>query len=660
MTLSIGSKNDGIQPYFSLIFVGLRLMKRVYLLFFLLGSFLTSQSQDFSYKVNHDVSWKHLATVNFSEDFEDLQIENQAWVAPEPASNIAELKAKLDAERKRKYNKLHKREGREIMEKGTAIDPTVDTDFNGMPRGSGGVPNDNNMAISNAGMVISVINSTVTIMDDTGGVLMYRTLRSIVRGQLNNLDRTYDPKVIYDPLENRFILVFLQGTTSGDTRIITGFSHTEDPTGEWNFYAVDGNPFQGKTWSDYPIIGMNEEDFFITVNILRDGESWQEGFTQSVIWQINKESGYRGQTELTSSIFHDLMYKGRPIWSMCIVPIGDWATHRDNDDTPHMRFLSVRPDASLNDTLFMQSIYGTAAAKNQRYELTTRTTSIPYGVPPSAFQPQVGYRLQTNDTRVLDAFEQDGFIQYVQSSIVFQKGMPGIFHGVFRIDDDAPVTASYIYSDTFDYAYPSIAYLGDKTRNQASAITFSHSGELDFPGTSVVFYNAVHGMDDAYSTVVSVKEGEGLINTFLPDSIERWGDYTAIQKKYDEPGVAWLCGSHGKNTNTTGTWIGKVSADIKMEFRPTLNELILFPNPAEAELNLLLETSGEETLSFQIYDMQGKLVVDFGEEKVAAGVNTVRVNRDDMRIQSLRPGMYIFRVLNASEEELGAVRFHQN
>jgi hypothetical protein len=612
-------------------------------------------AQEVKYKVSKDISWKLVSTIDFSENFEDLQIENHVQAAPKPYSNTQKLKEELNAKRRRKFTKLHKTY--EIKDAGVSINPQLDKDFNGMPRGGGGVPNDNNMAISNSGAVVSVINSTITMMDDTGGVMMFRSLRSVVRNELPDLNRTFDPKIIYDPLNDRFILVFLQGSTSQDTRIITGFSQSNDPTKIWNFYAVDGNPFQGVTWSDYPIVGMNEEDFFITVNILRDGESWQEGFEQSVIWQINKESGYTGKATLDNRLFHDLEYNNRPIWSICIVPIGDWQSNKNETTGPHMHFLSVRPDARLNDTLFVQTIYGSVASNTESYDVRARTTSKPYGVPPSAFQSEVGYRLETNDTRVLSAFEQDGVIQYVQSSIVPETGMPGIFHGVFRVNDTEQVEANYIQSDTQEYAYPSIAYVGDELRNMASIITFSHSSELDFPGTSAVHYNALKGFDRVYSQVIPVKQGEGLINTFLADSIERWGDYTAVQRKYNEKGVAWLCGSHGRLNNTVGTWIGKLVMDPTMRMAPTLENLLLFPNPVDNEVNLIVEVATKQTLKFNIYDLNGKLLVEMGSYSLEDGVNAVRLNMDDMRLKSLLPGMYLFTALTESGERLSSQRF---
>lgn len=634
-------------------------MMRITTILLLLIASLGLQAQEqFSYQVRNDISWKKVATVNFSDPFEDFTIENNSFVAPEPFSNTKALKAKLDANRKRKFNKLHKSGAYDIHE--VEPNPNVPVDFNAMPRGGGGVPNDNNMAISNGGIVVSVINSTITMMDDTGAVLMYRTLRSVVRNQLPNLDRTFDPKIIYDPINDRFILVFLQGSTSADTRIIVGFTQNNDPTDIWNFYAVNGNPFGRATWSDYPIIGMNHEDFFITVNILRDGESWQEGFEQSVIWQIQKSSGYEGNDSLASRLFHDLNYNNKPIWSMCIVRAGDWETDRNREGREHkdhMHFLSVRPDASLNDTVFVQTIHGSIRKGGYEYDLQTRTTTKPYGVPPSAFQKEIGYRLQTNDTRVLDAFEQDGIIQYVQSTIIPETGMPGIFHGVFSLTDNDQVEANYIQSDTLEFAYPSIAYVGDDTRSMASVITFSHSSELHYPGTAAVFYNGLKGVDESYSKVILVKEGEGLINTFLADSIERWGDYTAVQRMYNEPGTAWLCGSHGRANNTVGSWIGKVTIDPKMNFTSKPEKAILFPNPVEHEVSLILELANDQNLSFNIYDTRGSLLVEMGEYQLRAGVNTIRLNMDDFRLKSFYPGMYILSAVDANGERIENHKF---
>jgi cytochrome c-type biogenesis protein CcmH/NrfF len=39
-----------------------------------------------------------------------------------------------------------------------------------------------------------------------------------------------------------------------------------------------------------------------------------------------------------------------------------------------------------------------------------------------------------------------------------------------------------------------------------------------------------------------LKSGESAVD-ILQDSVERWGDYTGIQRKFNEPNTAWISGS---------------------------------------------------------------------------------------------------------------------
>ena len=89
-----------------------------------------------------------------------------------------------------------------------------------------------------------------------------------IPGSLND----YDPKVIYDPMEDRFVLIFLLGNAPPSTYIVTCFPETSDPTGDWNVYFLDGDPFSTGHWSDYPAIALSEEELFITINLLVPGD----------------------------------------------------------------------------------------------------------------------------------------------------------------------------------------------------------------------------------------------------------------------------------------------------------------------------------------------------------------------------------------------------
>jgi hypothetical protein len=570
--------------------------------------------------------------IDFSAD-ENLEVVglNSGFVAPDPYSKTDQIKAALDAKRERRSSIKSK------VDENVALAPAIINQFNGKPIGSTGIPLDNTLAVSNGGIIMSAINTSVNILDAEGNSLKFRTLSGMTAGQLGILDRFYDPKVLYDPTTDRFILVFLEGSNSDDTRIVVGFTQTNDPTGLWNFYAINGNPNGGAKWSDYPIIAHNKEDLYITVNVLRDNESWQEGFVQSVIWQVNKASGYDGDTALTQNLYSDIMYKNEPVWSICPVQP---AIDMDQDN---MYFLSVRPDAESNDTLLLHEITNTAASGEGTHTLIVLKSDQKYGVPPSSFQPTVGYRLQTNDTRVLSAALHEGQIQYVQSTIVPGTITSGIYHGtVSDVRTTPTVRGRIISSPTQDYAYPSIAFAGETDRENSMMLTFSHVSEDDFPGTSALFYNFKDGLYDNYSPVVMVKEGDDVINSFIADSMERWGDYTDIQPQYNDRGVVWLCGSYGDEDRRNNVWIAKVRASNALL---SVEEVFVYPNPADNFIKVSTVFDRNELVTVSLTDIQGKAVKSITDQRVEIGKVEFLVD-----VSSIEAGYYVLTVSSASGE----------
>ena len=572
--------------------------------------------------------------VDFSAE-ENLEVIglNRGMIAPDPYSKTDEIKAELDARRVRRSRMKSK------VDQNAALTPAIVNDFNGKPIGSPGIPLDNTLAVSNDGIIMSAINTSVNILDAEGNSLKFRSLSGMVVGQLGILDRFYDPKVLYDPTTDRFILVFLEGSNSDDTRIVVGFTQTNDPTGLWNFYAINGNPNGGAKWSDYPIIAHNKEDLYITVNILRDNESWQEGFVQSVIWQVNKSSGYEGDTTLTQNLYSDIMYKGEPVWSICPAQP---ALDMDHDN---MYFLSVRPDASSNDTLFLHEITNTTTSGQGTHTLTVLKSDEKYGVPPSSFQPTEGFKLQTNDTRVLSAALHEGQIQYVQSTLVPGTISSGIYHGtVSDVATTPTVRGRIISSSTQDFAYPSIAFAGETDRENSMMMTFSHVGEDDFPGTSAVFYNFKDGLYDNYSPVVMIKEGDSVINSFLADSIERWGDYTDIQPQYNDRGAVWLCGSYGDADRRNNVWIAKVRANNALL---SVEEVFVYPNPSDNFIKVSTVFDRNELVTVSLTDLNGKTVKSTTDQRVETGKIEFLVD-----VSGIGAGYYVLTVSSASGETL--------
>ena len=273
---------------------------------------------------------------------------------PLPAGINPELKKEVTALRKPYVSSRPKSQG-------TAVDPQVLRNFNG--NSASGTPNDNHMAISDQGMVVSVVNSNVRIYDAKDGKELYAKGLGFFARPLTNLTRTYDPKVVWDPENQKFILVFLNGALSNFNDLVICFSQTSDPLGSWNCYKIPGNFESDTTWSDYPILAISKEDVFITLNKLMDNKGWKDGFVKSIIWQVSKKEGFQGDS-LKSFYHHQNYLDNKPIWSICPVQGGEAPTH------PFMHFLSVRPGDKSNDTVILHTIQGDRIVTGKQGELS--------------------------------------------------------------------------------------------------------------------------------------------------------------------------------------------------------------------------------------------------------------------------------------------------
>lgn len=575
------------------------------------------------------------ATVNLA-DLPDLPDAKIYSLLPQVVSDPVKLrKLQLDAKRNsRIYNKT-------LQKKSGPQGPLIGRNYNGNV--TQGTPNDNDMAVGNNGMLVSVVNQNINVFNDTGRFVIGRTLASfgVALGPLN---RTFDPRAIYDPEQDRFIIVFLQGSTSVDTRIIVGFSETNDPSKTWNLYAVPGNFIGDSSWSDYPIISLSKDELFITVNRLKDNTSWQEGFIESYIWQVDKMAGYAGDS-LGQKVYQNIKFNGKSVWSICPVKGGSKLYG------PFSYFLSQRPSDLNNDTLFIHSISNTAKSGQAKLELKVAKAPVAYGLQPNAIMPN-GKKLQTNDARVLSAMYENGVIYYVGNTIDFDLFSPAVYFGrVHEAWTNSPrVESTVISSDTLDFGYPSIAYVGTgENGDHRSMITFSHVSPNHFPGTSVAYVDRNFNV----SAPVFVKQGEGNVR-LLNDSVERWGDYTGIQRKYNELGVAWLSGSWGNASGQNRTWISRVIANdaslgiIKNE---TGLSNKVYPNPAEEQVSFEFENLKKQLVTVSILDMRSGQSKAVSAELAKPGLNKVVLD-----VSKLSNGVYVI-ILSNEEGRISSHKF---
>jgi hypothetical protein len=104
----------------------------------------------------------------------------------------------------------------------------------------GYVPNDNDLAISNNGIVSSVTNVTIWSKNLTSNIIRGPYYLHSITNSLGLQQEEFDPKIIYDPVANRFITVILNGFTDSTSNVLVGFSETDSTYGAWNFYCAAG------------------------------------------------------------------------------------------------------------------------------------------------------------------------------------------------------------------------------------------------------------------------------------------------------------------------------------------------------------------------------------------------------------------------------------
>ena len=511
---------------------------------------------------------------------------------------------------------------------------------------AGGTPPDNALAISDDNYLISSINSEVKAYhiydnDSVPEMILNISLANFC-DTLGLSAHKYDPKLIYDPDEHKFIFIFLIGSLDSSNYIVCAFSSSSNPSDPWHIYALPGNPLDNKCWSDYPALGLSNNDLFITTNQIITDSSWQSGFNGSTIWQINKESGFSGDS-LQSYLWHDIKYDGKFIRNLHPVN-GAKKSYGDK-----MYFLSNRNFDIKNDSIFLLSLSGAIGEDSLDLSVNCYKMDTPYGVPPVARQVN-DHTFETNDSRVLGSFLLDDKIHFVGNTMNFETNTASIYHGQLQDLEGKPFIKGKIFTDTLDWGYPNISYSGKYEGDDEALISFLHSGPNTFSGSSCMFYDKFLG----YSKPIIVKKGSYLVNT-IGGTYERWGDYTGSQRKYNEDGIVWISGSYGQKKEGgfidqyfSSTWIYKaISPDTSMSdpvFIPDSMQFSAYPNPVEEWFSCQFDLDTERNLNISVFDFKGKLIKVLLDDVVEAGYHHI-----NFQPNGISKGVYFLRVIDKNQ-----------
>lgn len=570
-------------------------------------------------------------TINFQQIDEDYfptvrQIEAPGPGGEEADEKLKAIKENIGPKRQTGRNKRKQNSGVKV--------PKTVKGFDGNE--PDGVPNDNDIAINQNGQIVSVTNSLICIYDTAGNQLDQHSLASFA-DTLDINGRKYDPRVEYDPEADRFVIAFLNGTLDTTSRIILGFSASSDPLEDWNLYSLPGDAVDNGSWSDFPAMALTKDELFLTVNLLYNDSSWQSGFRQSIVWQLDKTNGYQGHA-LSQKVYSDITVDGERIRNL--TPIQGGSELKG----PEMHLLSNINFTEQSRKFYLATITG--KQDNPNTSLTTKEVLAdnPYGTAPEADQPG-GETFETNDARILDGYIEDNTIHFVGNSIDFSNNKAGIYHG--RLEDPANAENLELYITTApckELGYPSIAYGGKTNGEHEGLILANHTGDTTFPGYSGLRFQGMN-----HSAVRTLKEGSSRVDRQRANS-ERWGDYSGLQARYNGSRTYWASGYYGFQQtifNQNGTWISRITRGEtvgKADPPKDKSAVKAYPNPMQNRLKVGFEIDKPQVLQFLLFNSKGQKVRKLKEQFTHPGTHNFQFS-----VAPLPKGQYVLKIKGAGK-----------
>ncbi len=427
-----------------------------------------------------------------------------------------------------------------------ALNRSKDDDIDGVPcrsyngiNSTGWNPPDPHVAVGTDHVVV-VVNSSIAVFHKESGSPLYQvTSQSFFAPVSPPSTFIFDPKVVYDPFEDRFIILFLCTNDVSQASYLVAVSKTGDAMGEWWLYNLDATltgDIPADVWPDYPGLGFDYSD---AVYITSNDWGFTTGFQWSKIRILKKAELYSGA--ITG--WHDF-----------------WRMRYNNNETA----FTVKPAVTLSDAggEYCLSNVWYGANFTTYWKITDAGTDDPtiqlmpqvnliasYTPPPNPTQPYTSATLQAIGPMTQDVFFRNEKL-YTAFAQSFNWGS-GYVASLRLIGIDVATASPFlneIYgADGKHYFFPTIA----TDYRDRIYIVFSVSGSEDYPS---IFYVDAYEKDN---TSHGLKIG---LNYFGSSGPTRWGDYGGISVDPSQKSV-WIFHEWATANHAWSTWIGQAPGE---------------------------------------------------------------------------------------------------
>lgn len=384
--------------------------------------------------------------------------------------------------------------------------------------------------------VVAVINSVIGIYTKSGAAAAPVQQLSSFFSSLGLPGGYSDPRAVFDPNTQRFIIVDDLVGYSGffnynvlASNILVAVSQTSDPTGSWDKYAFNTwgtDPATGaSTWADFPAVGLSSTALYIATdqydacNLL---DSASCIYSDAWVLVISLSDLYSGDPSPTVTTFRDVQTAGG-IPAVAIEPaltIGP-----SSQEFLAAAFFSLDPNAISSSVLNLFAINTSGTPT-----ITPLDLPVPsYTLPPNASQAGTSIPIITNDFRLINAVWANNTLWCAQNvasdtgtfAVVrwYKIGISSLAHASMEDSGTIAGSGNAFYPALIPEANGDIVVVfGTSSTSQFASAAYTGRSVNDAAGTmrAPVIYRS--GLA-TYSQATTDSSG---------NPIYRWGDYSGI------------------------------------------------------------------------------------------------------------------------------------
>ena len=418
--------------------------------------------------------------------------------------------------------------------------------FEGIAQGNS-IPPDPYLAVGPQ-HIIGTVNTSFGIWDKNGNKLKTIDINSWYASVLPGVS-AFDPKVIYDQIAKRWVMVWLdqaQSPSPNRGNILVSVSHDSSALGIWYNYvfsAMVNGSTPVSTWLDYQGVGYDSSALYIT------GQQWD--FSASNVFQYCKikilpKSQLYANTGGAVNFFDIWDIRYPQSLSSQIFGVRPARMY-----TPANEFYLLQMNSNGANYCVVYKIKNPTTAPTMTGTVLSMAS---YYVAPTANQLGGGS----------PALESGG--SALRNEPLYRNGKLYAVHAIqnpatsgysslhyFSIDVASnTVSEDYNYgAKGFFYFYPALTV--DKNNNVG--FSYSRSGDTEFAGA---FYASKKSGATTISPSKTMKAGLGNYVVTFGGTRNRWGDYMGAWIDPSNDLDMWLISEYATSNNTWGTYLAQM------------------------------------------------------------------------------------------------------